>query len=111
MEKFDKLMGIKKPIPKKEELITGDKVVFRNGDVYLVIKDCNAGDNGRQIFALLECKISGNFTISNEYDERLYSKRGFTKFDIMKIYRYAEGRINGCSMSSEIDEYTLIWER
>ena len=69
VEKFDKLMGIKKPIPKKEELITGDKVVFRNGDVYLVIKDCNAGDHSRQIFALLECKISGNFAISNEYDE------------------------------------------
>ena len=110
-EKFDELMGIKKPIPKKEDFITGDKVVFRNGDIYLVIKDCNAGDHGRQIFALLECKISGNFAISNEYDERLCSKRGFNKFDIMKIYRYAEGRINGCSMSSEIDEYTLIWER
>ena len=111
VEKFDELMGIKKPIPKKEDFITGDKVVFRNGDIYLVIKDCNAGDHGRQIFALLECKISGNFAISNEYDERLCSKRGFNKFDIMKIYRYAEGRINGCSMSSEIDEYTLIWER
>ena len=37
---FNKLMGIEKPIFKKEDFITGDKVVLRSGDTYLVIRDC-----------------------------------------------------------------------
>ena len=53
-EAFNKIMGIKKPIPKKGELITGDKVILRNGEAYLLIRDCNAGGHGRQVFTLLE---------------------------------------------------------
>ena len=73
-EKFDELMGIKKPIPKKEELITGDKVILRNGNVYLVIRDCNAGEYGEQVFVFLECKINMGFMNSGEYDEELCDK-------------------------------------
>ena len=36
-EAFNKIMGIKKPMFRKEEFITGDKVILRNGDIYLVL--------------------------------------------------------------------------
>ena len=111
VEKFDKLMGIKKPIPKKEDLITGDKVILRNGQTYLLIRDCNTGRHKNQTFGIIKCEIPSGFLPSDEYNNDLCHKWGAKQFDIMKIYRYAEGRINGCSMSSEIDEYTLIWER
>ena len=39
MEKFNKLMGIEKPIFKAEDFITGDKVILRNGKTYLVIRE------------------------------------------------------------------------
>ena len=90
VEKFDELMGIKKPIPKKEDLITGDKVILRNGETYLLIRDCNAGVNKNQTFALLQCKISAGFMNSDAYNDDL--RAGMTEFDIMKIYRSREGQ-------------------
>ena len=111
VEKFDELMGLKKPIPKKEELITGDKVILRNGNVYLVIRDCNAGEYGEQVFVFLECKINMGFMNSGEYDEELCDKDGYREYDVMKIYRYKEGQIRGNSFSTDLTGYSLIWER
>ena len=111
VEKFDELMGIKKPIPKKEELITGDKVILRNGNVYLVIRDCNAGDYGAQVFVFLECKINGGFMNSSEYDEKLLQFQGETEYDVEKIYRCENRAIMGNSFSTDLTSYSLIWER
>ena len=55
-EAFNKIMGIKKPMFRKENFITGDKVILGNGKTYLVIRDCNAGDYGAQVFVFLECQ-------------------------------------------------------
>ena len=109
VEKFDELMGIDKPMFRKEDFITGDKVVFRNGDIYLVIRDCNAGIHKNQTFALLECALFGEFMNSDAYNDDLCA--GMTQFDIMKIYRSGEGQIRGNSFSTDLTSYSLIWER
>ena len=110
-EKFNKLMGIEKPIFKAEDFITGDKVILRNGKTYLVIRDCNAGEYGEQVFGFLECKINMGFMNSGEYDEELCDKDGYLEYDVMKIYRYKEGQIRGNSLSTDLTGYSLIWER
>ena len=110
-EKFNKLMGIEKPMFKKEDFITGDKVVLGNGKTYLVIRDCNVGEYGAQVFALLRCEISGGFMNSDEYDDNLNNKEEEIEYDIMKIYRLQEGRLCSISISNDLTGYTLIWSR
>ena len=112
VEKFDKLMGIKKPIPKKEELKTGDKVVFRNGDVYLVIKDCNTMHYGGQLFVIVCLKGEGGFMTCESYEDNLImSDREYKRYDIMKIYRDGDAFISGYTLNQRIDGYNLIWSR
>ena len=111
VEKFNELMGIKKPIPKKEDLITGDKVILRNGETYLLIRDCNAGMYKNQIFGLLKCKIPSGFLPADEYNNDLCNKWEAEQFDIMKIYRCGNRAIMGNSLSTDLTGYSLIWER
>ena len=111
MEKFNKLMGIEKPLFKKEDFITGDKVVLRSGNTYLVIRDCNGGKYGAQVFVLLQCAKSEGFVNSDEYDDKLNDKDRETEYDIMKIYRYREGGICSTSISNNLIGYSLIWSR
>lgn len=110
-EAFNKLMGIEKPMFNKEEFITGDKVVLRDGNIYLVIRDCNAGTNKNQTFVLLECVISGGFMSASRYDSKLCNVAQYSKYDIMKIYRWKEGAIGNNSLSTDLTGYTLIWNR
>ena len=110
-EKFNKLMGIEKPMFKKEEFITGDKVVLRDGNIYLVIRDCNAGTAKNQIFVLLQCVISGGFMSASSYDNKLCNVGQYSKYDIMKIYRWKKGTIVNNSLSIDLTGYTLIWNR
>lgn len=111
VEKFDELMGIEKPMFRKEEFITGDKVILGNGKTYLVIRDCNAGDYGAQVFVFLECKINGGFMNSSEYDEKLLQFQGETEYDVEKIYRCGNRAIMGNSLSADLTGYNLIWSR
>ena len=110
-KQFNKLMGIEKPMFKKEDFITGDKVVLRNGKTYLVIRDCNVGKYGAQVFALLRCEISGGFMNSDAYDDKLNDNEEEIEYDIMKIYRLQEGRLCSISISNDLTGYTLIWSR
>ena len=111
VEQFNKLMGIEKPLFKKEDFITGDKVVLRNGKTYLVIRDCNVGEYGPQVFALMRCEISGGFMNSDAYDDNLNDNEEEIEYDIMKIYRLQEGRLCSISISSDLTGYALIWSR
>ena len=110
-EQFNKLMGIEKPIFKKEDFITGDKVVLGNGKTYLVIRDCNVGKYGAQVFALLQCAIPGGFMNSDAYDDNLNNNEEEIKYNIIKIYRLQEGRLGGLSISNDLTGYSLIWSR
>ena len=96
---------------RKEEFITGDKVILGNGKTYLVIRDCNAGDYGAQVFVFLECKINGGFMNSSEYDEKLLQFQGDTEYDVEKIYRCGNRAIMGNSLSTDLTGYSLIWKR
>lgn len=110
-EEFDKLIGVEKPLFKKEDFITGDKVVLRSGNTYLVIRDCNGGKYGAQVFVLLQCAKSEGFVNSDEYDDKLNDKDRVIEYDIMKIYRYREGGICSTSISNDLRGYNLIWSR
>ena len=68
-EAFNKIMGIKKPMFRKEEFITGDKVILRNGDIYLVIKDCNTMYYGGQLFVIVCLKGEGGFMTCEGYED------------------------------------------
>ena len=109
-EEFEKLMGINKPMFKKEDFITGDKVILRNGDIYLIIRDCKAGIYGKQKLVLLHCSINGGFTSSFFYDDELKNTNK-SEFDIMKIYRFEDGKIVKTSISDDLDLFDLIWSR
>lgn len=104
-------MGIEKPIFKKEDFITGDKVILGNGKTYLVIRDCNVGEYGPQVFALMRCEILGGFMNSDEYDDNLNDNEEEIEYDIMKIYRLQEGRLCSISISNDLTGYSLIWSR
>ena len=109
-EQFNKLMGIEKSIFKKEDFITGDKVILRNGKTYLVIRDCKATVYGKQTFVLLDCSVEENPKPSICYNNNLkYTDRGM--YDIMEIYRFKDGRLINMSVSNNIDLYALIWSR
>lgn len=110
-EKFNKLIGIEKSMFKKEDFITGDKVILGNGKTYLVIRDYNCGKYGAQVFALMRCEISGGFINSDEYDDKLNDKDRKKDYDIMKIYRLQEGRLCRISISNDLTGYSLIWSR
>lgn len=110
-EKFNKLMGVERPMFKKEGFITGDKVILRNGETYLVIRDCNAGYYGAQVFVLIKCEVNDGFIHSESYNEKLLHNGGIPPFDIMKIYRWGDGAIVGDSFSESTRNYKLIWER
>ena len=110
-EEFDKSIGVNKPMFKKEDFITGDKVILRNGITYLVIRDCNAGIHKNQTFALLECALFGEFMNSDEYEYELCDKDGESEFDVMKIYRNRYCAIASNSLSTDLCDYSLIWSR
>ena len=64
-EAFNKIMGIEKPMFRKEEFITGDKVILRNGKTYLLIRDCNTGRHKNQTFGIIKCEIPSGFLPSD----------------------------------------------
>lgn len=109
-EAFNKIMGIKKPIFNKENFITGDKVIVRNGCIYLVIENCNAGYYGKQVFTLLRCNMNGGFLSGHFYDNELRNLNS-SDFDIMKVYRFEDGRIVDSSMNGDLEDYDLVWSR
>jgi hypothetical protein len=112
VEKFDELMGIEKPMFRKEDFITGDKVILRNGDIYLVIKDCNTRHYGGQLFVIVCLKGEGGFMTCEGYDDNLItSDREYKLYDIMKIYRDGDAFISGYTLNQRIDGYNLIWSR
>lgn len=110
-EEFDELIGIEKPMFRKEEFITGDKVILRNGETYLLIRDCNAGEHKNQTFALLQCAIKGGFMSESRYDSKLCNIAKYAKYDIMEIYRWRDGAITSDSLSDDLRSYSLIWSR
>lgn len=112
VKKFDELMGIEKPMFRKEDFITGDKVILRNGDIYLIIKDCNTMHYGGQLFVIVCLKGEGDFMTCEGYEDNLImSDREYKRYDIMKIYRDGDAFISGYTLNQRIDGYNLIWSR
>lgn len=97
----------------KDELRTGDKVVTRDENIYLVIEDCNTLHYGKQSFILIDLLNNFGFImVSDSYSTGLIcDKDRETEYDIMKVYRDGDGFMSGCSIKNNIDSYDLIWSR
>ena len=110
--KFNKLMGIEKPMFRKEDFITGDKVFTRDGTLWLVIKDSNTIYYGRQLFVLVSLVSNKDFLVSESYDDNLKMEDLiYSRYDIMKVYRSGNAFISGFILEKSIADYDLIWSR
>ena len=111
-EAFNKIMGIKKPMFRKEDFITGDKVFTRDGTLWLVIKDSNTIYYGGQLFVLVSLVSNKDFLVSESYDDNLKMEDLiYSRYDIMKVYRSGNAFIGGCLLEKSIANYDLIWSR
>ena len=92
---------------KKKDLKSGMWVELRNGDRYMVIKDCETASAGKQQFCLI---TNNGYLVSDEYTDCLTcSDREYDEFDICAVYS-----TNGDAVSAKTytGEYmSIIWER
>lgn len=98
----------------KEDLRNGDKVITRDGRIWLVIKDCNTLHYGRQSFILLDLQVNYGFMVSDSYDMGLmdcYGSETDRGFDIIKVYRDGDEGMSGLSIRNDVHSYDLIWSR
>ena len=70
IEQFEKMIESKSAFT-KDDLRNGDKVVTRDGKIWLMIKDCNTLHYGRQSFILLDLQVNYSFMVSSGYDRGL----------------------------------------
>ena len=106
-EQFNKLMGIEKPIFKKEDFRFGDKVALKNGDVLFVIPRWKKENGLMEEFGLFN--ISGALG-ANDYCEKLLNKK--TELgNIQAIYR-PKGEFIPVDLANDyLEDYNLIWSR
>ena len=98
----------------KHDLRTGDKVITRDGRIWLVIKDCNTMHYGGQSFILIDLQNNFSFMVSDGYNDGLIclpDNELYENFDIMKVYRDGDGFMSGYSIQNNIGLYDLIWSR
>lgn len=105
--KIDKLKCVYKRKEKnlKKFLKTGCVASTRDGNNYLVIKDCDTENYGKQEFCLIK---HGGFLCGDDYDKNL-CHNALSKGDIVKIY--GEGYINSGSANIDTTYMDVIWER
>lgn len=87
-----------------KDLKTGWRVQTRNGDTYVVLRDCETQKYGHQ--DVLLGGFSGGFLVGSYYDANLFYKDDYD-FDIMKIY---ETTVRADVFDSN-HMGKLVWER
>lgn len=76
----------------KQDLKTGMRVRTRNGELYLVLKDCKTGHYGHQ--DLLFASFCGDYNIGDDYNNDLIcvdSNDTDEDFDIVEVYTAKSG--------------------
>ena len=68
----------------KDMLKTGMKVLTREGDLYMVVKDCDTF-NGHEDYLFINLNTKG-FLVGSCYKENLEDSEGEREFDIMEVY-------------------------
>ena len=88
-----------------KDLKTGWRVQTRNGNMYVVLKDCETMNYGHQDVMFINLNTKG-FQIGSNYDKNLHCIDG-SDFDIMQIY---ETIVNG-DMFNKHYMGGLVWKR
>ena len=92
---------------KKKDLKSGMWVELRNGNRYMVIKDCDTMLHGKQCFCLVR---NDGYLISDEYTDCLTcSDSEYNEFDICAVYSTSGDVVNGNTYTGE--DMSVIWER
>lgn len=93
---------------KLSDLKTGWRVKLRNGDTYVVLRDCETKKYGHQdvMFINLSNINFGTFAIGSNYDLN-FLKTSDSDFDIMKVYKMF---VNG-DVFNKHHMGDLVWER
>lgn len=87
---------------------TGMRVETREGELYLVLKDCDTmyGD-GHIVFANFD---QNGFLCEEDYDDDLLEQSGMEEYDIVKVYAIDKEKIVFGTVLDPNKKY-LIWER
>lgn len=72
---------------KLSDLKTGWRVELRDGNTYVVLRDCETSVYGHQdiMFINLNTINFGGYTVGSDYDSKLLNKE-YSDYDIMKVY-------------------------
>lgn len=95
---------------KKSDLKTGMRVKFRNGDIYLVIKDIQHIDGHQELAFVNE----NGFMLGSSYNDELndMSCDYSNDYDVMEVYQINDSPISLLQSNIlNLDERHLIWKR
>ena len=82
-------------------------VELRNGDRYMVIRDCDTASAGKQQFCLI---TNNGYLVSDEYTDCLTcSDRGYDEFDICAVYSENGDVVSAKTYTGE--NMSLVWRR
>ena len=107
MKEFEKLMGVDKPMFRKEDFRFGDKVKIRIGDINFIITNWHTEDGRMEEFGLFS--KSGAIRAS-KYNDELCNKTNKLG-DIVEIYRPKGNYIPFDLANDCMEDYDLIWSR
>lgn len=87
-----------------KDLKTGWRIQTRNGDTYVVLRDCETVEYGHQDFIFADFHYG--FVMGSEYDENLLCIDN-SDFDIMQIYKtHVNSNVFNKNYMGQ-----LVWER
>ena len=107
MKEFEKIMGVDKPMFRKEDFITGDKVKIRIGDINFIITNWHTEDGRIEEFGLFS---KSGAVRASKYNDELCNKTNKLG-DIVEIYRPKGNYIPFDLANDCMEDYDLIWSR
>lgn len=94
---------------KLSDLKTGMRIVTRNRDEFIVLKNVNTPY--KQIEDMY-ISIDSGWICASKYDENMKVKSGNREFDIIKVYAQNDGKyIDSSVLKTRTEDMDLIWER
>lgn len=94
---------------KKSDLKTGMRIVARNGDEFIVLKNVTTPRNEIEDMYV---SIKGGWMGSCSYNEDLIAKSNSKEWDIMKVYAQNKGEyLDGQVLKEKTSNFDLMWER
>lgn len=93
---------------KLSDLKTGMRIILRNGEEYIVLKNVITPEGKREdMYVQKNC----GFMKQSSYNEDFTTKDSDKSWDIIKVYTQNQGRFLDASvLSCEIEEMDLIWK-